>query len=191
MSARAAMVAAAPALAKVLTLDALRPADVCRQAGCDEAAFAQAFGDITGYMVAVQQGFMDRLRDRIVAVTAGAPRGLHRIELGTESYLSGCLAERDLREWLLAARMLPPVLSGLRRQNQTYYVIIGTELEGLGWPDGAAAARLYLAMISAASVVEHRLGAQPALREALWHFLSHGGPRSPHCALRSSRAPQN
>jgi hypothetical protein len=177
VNAREQMIVVAPALCRERRLDTLTPADVCRQAGVDEAAFAPAFGDVPGYLVAVQQAFMDRLRDRIVAVTAGV-QGLRRIQLATESYLSSCLAERDLREWLLAARMLPSVLAGLRRQNQIYYVILGAELEALGWPDGAAAARLYMAMINAAGIVEHRLGVQPELREALWHFLTHGGPRA-------------
>jgi AcrR family transcriptional regulator len=178
MSTRAAMIAVAPSLAARLPLDSLTPADVCRQAGSDEATFIEAFGDVTGYLVAVQQAFMDRLRDRIVAVTAGVPPGLRRIQLATETYLSACLAERQLRTWLLQARMLPTVLAGLRRQNQIYYVIIGTELESLGWPDGAAAARLYMAMINAAGIVEHRLGPQPQTRDALWHFLTHGTPRA-------------
>jgi AcrR family transcriptional regulator len=175
MSARDALIAAASATAREHPLDAVTAADICRHAQLDEAAFTGNFGDLTGYLVAVQQAFMNRMRDRIVAVTAGVPPGLRRIQLATESYLGGCLAERALRSWLLGARMRPPVLSALHRHYRVYYVILGAELEKLRWPDSAAAARLYLAMINAAAVVEHRLGPQPQLREALWHFLSHGG----------------
>jgi AcrR family transcriptional regulator len=175
MNARASLIAAAPALAAECRLVELTADAVCRKSGVDAEVFAASFGDVTGYLIAVQQGFMDRLRDRIVAVTAGVPPGLRRIQLATESYLSGCLKERTLRTWLLEARMRPTVLASLRRQNQTYTVILGAELDGLGWPDGVAAARLIMAMISAASIVEHRTGVQPELRAALWHFLEHGG----------------
>ncbi|MFC4250624.1 TetR/AcrR family transcriptional regulator [Sinimarinibacterium flocculans] len=171
---RTALIAAAAPLARERRLATLTTDEICQRAGVDAGVFTSIFGDLTGYLVAVQQVFMDRLRDRIVAVTAGVPPGMRRIQLATESYLSGCLDERPLRGWLLEARMRPPVLTGLRRQNRTYYMILGAELERLGWPDGAAAARLYLAMINAASIVEHRSGVQPALRAALWHFLEHG-----------------
>lgn len=112
---------------------------------------------------------MDRLRNRIAAVTSGVPAGLLRIQLATE--------ERALRGWLIEARTRPDVLAGLRHQNQAYLIVIGTELRAPGWPHPHAAGRMLLAMINEASAVEHRLGqVSEEVREVIWDFLQRGGP---------------
>lgn len=166
-------------LARTIGLEELDIERLCAEAGVGREAFDAAFGDLTRYVTALQQSFMDRLRNRIVAVTSGVPAGLLRIQLATETYLSNCLAERSLRGWLIEARTRPDVLAGLRRQNQAYWIVIGTELQALGWPQPHAAGRMLLAMINEASIVEHRLG-QPSedVREVIWDFLQRGGPTS-------------
>ncbi|MFP5305278.1 MAG: hypothetical protein ACLGI7_05555 [Gammaproteobacteria bacterium] len=176
-NARDALLEAGRRLSGSIPLSALDAGQLCAAAGAAPQDFAQAFGDLPGYLLALQQQFMDRLRDKIVAVTSGVPSGIRRIELATETFLSGCLQERALRAWLLDARAWPAVFAGLRRQNQTYSVIIGSELKTLGWPAPQAAARVYLAMVLEASIVEHRRGAAvPETREVLWDFLRRGGP---------------
>lgn len=163
-------------LARTLRLHELDVERLCQEAGVERAAFDSCFADLTAYVTALQQRFMDLLRDRIVAVTSGVPAGLLRIQLATETYLSNCLAERPLRGWLIEARTRPEVLSGLQRQNRAYWLLIGAELEALGWPHPQAAARMLLTMINEASVAEYRLGqSSEEIREVLWDFLQRAG----------------
>ncbi len=172
---RLALMQAGARLAAQVRLDELTPAQVCAEAGLQPTAFAAHFTDLTEYLVALQQDFMDRLRAKIVAVTTGVPAGIRRTELAAETYLGVCLAERALRAWLIEARSRPDVLAGLRRQNHIYWILIGIEFEALGWPHPQAAARLYLTMLNEASVIENRLGQRsPAVHLTVRNFLRHG-----------------
>lgn len=172
---RRALIDAGSQLAAELPLEALSVQRLCSQAGAEESDFEVHFSSLTGYLVALQQDFMDRLRAKIVGVTTGVPAGIRRTELAAETYLSACLAERALRAWLIEARARPDVLAGLRRQNHIYWVLIGIEFEALGWPYPRAAARLYLTMLNEASVLENRAGqASPPLRLTIRNFLRYG-----------------
>ncbi len=174
------LLAAGPSLCEQYSFQELSEARICAAANVSAAAFQAAFGgSILTYVNALQQQFMDGLRDRILKVTTGTSTGMTRLQLACEAYLAGCLEARPLRAWLIEARALPEVAAGLRRQNQVYWAVMGLELKSLGWPHPEAAARLFLAMINEASVVEHRAG-QPvaAVRDALWDFLQRGSRRA-------------
>lgn len=173
----ATLLAAGPHLAQHYTLGELTEARICADAAIEPEDFRAAFGTVLGYVAALQQQFMDGLRDRIVRISDGTPPGLLRIKLATETYLGACLEQQPLRGWLIEARAQPLVADGLRRQNQVYWLIMGTELGAQGWPHPQGAARLFLAMINEASVAEHRAG-EPLLeiRTALWDYLDYGGP---------------
>ncbi|MES0874003.1 TetR/AcrR family transcriptional regulator [Sinimarinibacterium thermocellulolyticum] len=175
MNARESMIALAGTLAAEIDFWTLSVDHICARAGVDRAEFAASFGDLDGYLVAVQEAFMDRLRDRLIAVTSGVPSGVRRVQLATESFLDTCLKQRPLRAWLLQARGRPPVYASLRRRLRIYWVLVGAELRAMGWRDGVAGARLYMAMVDAATSIEHRTGRQEKVRAALWHFIEHGG----------------
>ncbi len=171
------LLAAGAHLAQHYTLAELTEARICADAAIAPEDFRAAFGSVLGYVAALQQQFMDGLRDRIVRISDGTPPGVMRIKLAAETYLSACLEQQPLRGWLIEARAHPQVAEGLRKQNQVYWMIMGTELGVRGWPHPQSAARLFLAMINEAAVAEHRAG-EPLLeiRSALWDYLDHGGP---------------
>jgi TetR/AcrR family transcriptional repressor of nem operon len=152
---------------------------LCAEARTDFDEFERHFATQRDFLLALQQDFMDGLRDKIFAITTGTRSPLMRLKLATETYLQGCIADRALRRWLLEARVHPEMEAGVRRQNQTYWMILGAEFRTLGWPYPQAAARLYLAMTNEAANAEHRVGhALPAVRETLWDFLDHRTPVS-------------
>lgn len=128
------------------------------------------FIDFTNLLIAVQQFFLDELRDDVIRVTADHPPGLERVRSATRVYLEHCLERRGLRGWLLQARREQPQLAeGLRRQNHSFALVISTEFQALGWPHPLAAARLYLAAIQEAARLEQIKGeALPFIREAIW-----------------------
>lgn len=173
---RTALVEAGRRLALRKSLADVTPLQLSAEAGMGLDAWERHFHNLAEFVTALQQDFMHRLRRRMMAITAGARPGAMRIKLATEAFLECCLAERELRSWLIEARIDATVAEGLRKQNQTYWMIIGTELGNLGWPYPQAAARLYIAMTNEASLAEHRLGqAIPEMRETLWDFLDRGG----------------
>ncbi|SFF51859.1 hypothetical protein SAMN04488120_106154 [Fontimonas thermophila] len=175
---RQSLLDAGTRLARCVDFEALDTDRLCREAAVDPATFAATFGDLTGYLAALQERFMAALIDRMLAATAGMRPGLLRIQVAIEAFLGHCLAEHALRGWLLAARERPEIFAVLERQNRTYALLIGSELHALGWPHPQAAARMLLAMINEAALAEHRLGQPSAeIREALWDFLQHGGAR--------------
>jgi AcrR family transcriptional regulator len=128
------------------------------------------FIDFTHLLIAVQQYFLDDLRDEVIAITVGHAPGLERVRNATRVYLDHCLKRRGLRGWLLQARREEPQLAeGLRRQNHSFALVISTEFHALGWPHPLAAARLYLAAIQEAARLEQIQGEPLAyVREAIW-----------------------
>ena len=128
------------------------------------------FIDFIHLLIAVQQFFLDELRDEVISVTSQYPPGLDRVRSATLVYLDNCMRHRGLRGWLLQARRDEPLLAeGLRRQNHSFALVISTEFHALSWPYPLAAARLYLAAIQEAARLEQIKGEPLAyIREAIW-----------------------
>lgn len=143
---------------------------VAKTAKVPLARLKARFVDLTHYLIAVQQQFMDELRDEVITATALHPPGLERVRSATLVYLDHCLKHRGLRGWLMQARKEELLLAdGLRRQNHSFALIISTEFHALHWPHPLAAARLYLAAIQEAARLEHnKAGPVPHIREAIW-----------------------
>lgn len=128
------------------------------------------FIDFTHLLIAVQQYVLDELRDYVIDATSHLAPGLDRVRTATKVYLDHSLENRGVRGWLLQARREKQQLAeGLRRQNQSFALVISTEFHALGWPHPLAAARLYLAAIQEASRLEQIKG-EPLeyVREAIW-----------------------
>lgn len=146
---------------------------VAEAAGLPVAVLHTHFVDFSYYLIALQQQFLDELRDNIIKATSGQPPGYQRLQTATLTYLDGCLRHHGLRSWLMEARReLAGVADGLRRQNQSYALIISTEFRAQGWPHPLAGARLFLSVIQEASRAEHWAG-RPLreMRNAIWDFL--------------------
>lgn len=150
-------------------------AHVARRAKVPVSRLNAHFVDFTHYLIAVQQKFLDELRDEVIAATAPLPPGLERVRIATVVYLDHCLRHHGLRDWLLQARKEEPLLAeGLRRQNHSFALVISTEFHILKWPHPLAAARLYLAAIQEAGRLEHAAGKPlPHIREAIWDIARH------------------
>ncbi|NKF24565.1 hypothetical protein [Solimonas marina] len=174
----------AEALATQLRYEELSIARLCELGGVLPNVFCAEFPDVLSYLSALQQHFLGEIRSRVIKVTDGAPLGLLRIRLASESYLAYCHEHMHVRDWLVAARRHPQIERGLQQQNHSYALVLGSEFEAIGRTDTFSAAHLYVGMLNEVANREHRARAkQPALREALWHFLEHVGtadaPASP------------
>jgi len=170
---RQRLIAAAATLARQGPAVTLTEKKVCAAARCPPAAFRRHFKRRTDYVLAVQQAFMDAVRDRIVESMAAQAEGYDRVRQASETYLDACLEHQPLRLWLLAARKGRPELAdALRRQNDVYQLLLAGEFKKLGWGHPKAAARLYLAMLMETGLMETLTGtALPELRATLRDFL--------------------
>jgi TetR/AcrR family transcriptional repressor of nem operon len=143
---------------------------VARAAKIPVARLRAQYVDFTHYVIALQQQFLDQLRDEVIVATAQHPPGLERVRAATLVYLDHCLKHHGLRAWLVHARREQPLLAeGMRRQNHSFALVISTEFHVLKWPHPLAAARLYLAAIQEAARLEQNKGEPlPYVREAIW-----------------------
>lgn len=160
---------ASTTLADTLPYEQATLARVARAARVPVAQLRQQFGDFGRLLVALQQRFLDELRDAVIAQTSVRPSGFERLHQAALIYLRHCLRYRGLRGWMLQARLADPAMAeGLRRQNQAFTLVISTELSALGQPHPLPAARLFLAAVQEAGRLEHHHGAPlPHIREAL------------------------
>lgn len=184
---RKALIRAGRSLALRYTFYDIDPVRICSEAHLPPESFEQHFQDMTEYLLALQQNFLDEMRDKIFKGTTGMKAGINRIKLASEIYLEGCLAGRALRAWLQEARAHPDIAEGLRRQSRPYRMVVASELKTLGWPHPEAAANIFVAMTNETVLAEHRIGqALPELREALWDFLERCHPKKSASRERSA-----
>lgn len=170
---RQRLVAAAGILAASGATAGVTVQKICKAARCTPAAFRRHFKGRTEYLLAVQQAFMDAVRDAIVESMGSQSEGYDRVRQASQTYLDACLQHQPLRTWLLSARKSEPALAdALRRQNDVYQLMLAGEFKKLGWAHPASAARLFLAMLMETGLMETVSGrVLPELRATLWEFL--------------------
>lgn len=156
-----------------LTLD-----QVVAEAKVAKGSLLHHFGDRAGYLLALHRRFHDRLLEEITAVWNGLPPGRERLLRGAVTYLDACLQHRGVRALLLEARAEPQIAAEVLARNADFARRVEADVRTLGWPDPAESARLWVAMVAEAAIVEFAAGGRRAgVRRALNHFLDAGRPR--------------
>lgn len=170
---RTLLLAAGEKLADRLELSRLSAETLAATAGLAPASLGTAFGDLDGYLVALQQQFMTRLRDAVLKAATAQTRSSARLREGGIAYLDCCLLHHGQRGWFLRARrQSTQVAGGLRKQDQAYLLMLALEFKSMHWPHPQAAARLFLGQLQSIGHEEHAVRrALPELRAALWDFL--------------------
>ena len=159
-------------LAQHAPLARLRVDDIVAAAGLAKGTFYLHFPDRAAFLVALHQRFHDTLMRAVQQATLALPRGLPRLLAGSVAYLDGCLREHGVKTLLVEARAEPVIQAQITAQNTRFAGRAALEFGAAGWPDAAAAARLWVGMVAEAALAEaEQGGAQPALRAALARFL--------------------
>lgn len=157
-------------MAETVPYDEASLAKIAKAAKLSPAQLRRQYLDFTHLLIAVQQFFLDGLRDEVISATAQYPPGLERVRCATLAFLNYSLKWGGLRRWLIRARHDEPLLAeGFRRQTHSFGLVISTEFHALGWPYPLAASRMYLAAIQEAARLEQAKG-EPLtyVREAIW-----------------------
>lgn len=173
---RAKLLATGLALAESGGLANLSINAVVAAAGVAKGTFYVHFPTRDEYLAALHAAFHDDLEGRIDEATGATPAGAERLRRGVAAYLDGCLAQAGVKALLVEARAEPAIREQVRARNRAFVKPVLEAFAALGWPDAAVAARLYVAMVAEAALIELEAGRrQPAVRRALDHFLQRGG----------------
>jgi len=150
-----------------LTLD-----QVVAEARVAKGSLLHHFGDRAGYLRALHRRFHDRLLADIARACAGLPAGRKRLHRGAATYLDACLRHRGVRALLLEARAEPGIAAEVVARNTEIARRVEPDLTALGWPDVKESARLWVAMVAEAALVEFAAQRRrPGVRRALMRFL--------------------
>jgi TetR/AcrR family transcriptional repressor of nem operon len=169
---RGALLEAGLALAESRGLPAMSVDEVVRTAGVSKGTFYVHFVDRATFLTALHVRFYQRLSAAVTAAIEGRPPGPERLWRGTAAYLDCCLESRGVKAMLLGARTEPAIAEEIRRNVARFATLAAEDFAAAGTADSAqASARLYVAMVSEAAIIELEAGgADPAVRASLARF---------------------
>ena len=127
-------------------------------AGTSKGSYFHHFTDRRDYLIALHRQFHDDLISGVLATVDGQPHGAARLRAAAHAYLDAFLGARGVRALLIDARAEPLILAEVARRNTIAAQNIEPDLAALGWADPAAAARLMIATIAEAAIVEFEHG---------------------------------
>jgi TetR/AcrR family transcriptional repressor of nem operon len=169
---RQALVDAGFELATNTSLNAITVDAIVRKAGVAKGTFYVHFPDRATFLVALHVQFHERLRDAMLQAMQPLPPGAERLRAGAEAYLNGCLQERAVKAILLEARSeAPPITAEVRRRGAEFAAFAQDDLSVLGWSNTEAGARMFVALVTEAALIELETGHNEAVRQTLWRFV--------------------
>ena len=163
---------AGTALVPERSLAALTVDEVVAHAGCAKGTFFTHFPTRADYFVELHRHFHDRIAQQVNAALDAVPDGRDRLLRGSLAYLDACLREHAVKALLIEARVLPEIQREIQRQNARFDGLAERQFAALRWPAPRHAARLWVALVAEAALVEAEAGRKlPALRDQLPRFL--------------------
>jgi TetR/AcrR family transcriptional repressor of nem operon len=163
--------------------------DVAAEADVGKGSFYVHFPDRAAFVLELHRGFHDELMDRVRSATAGMPPGRDRLTAASTTFLDTCLRARNVRALLLDIRSELQVADEIGVRIAQLTRMFEQDLRALGWPDPAAAARLFTSMCTETSVSELTRGRRDStLRRSLLRFLTHEGVAAPRARRQVARA---
>ncbi|MEC3918017.1 TetR/AcrR family transcriptional regulator [Nocardia sp. CDC160] len=170
---RAALVDSGLRLAERLGLSAVSVNVLVAELGVSKGTFFHHFGSRANYLLALHREFHDRLQTEIETAIADLAPGHARLVAGSTAYLDACLRDRGVKALLLDARAEPLIADEVTHRNAHNAALIEPDFEALGWREPTDGARLWVALVAEAALLELRAGSrQRPVRDALWQFLS-------------------
>src|SRR5882757_290857 len=136
----------------------LANAEVIAVAGVSEAEFTSAYADRRAYLLALLLDFLDLARADAIDSLAQSSSGIPRIAAAFERYWDSNLRWRPMRELALHFRTDVEGAEILRGRLHGVTMIAQYELNRIGWPHAAAAARLAANMCVETAIAEYEAG---------------------------------
>jgi AcrR family transcriptional regulator len=131
---------------------------IVAEASRSKGAFFHHFPDRESYLVELHRRLHDAMEAEMRALGEDLPPGRERLEIVARVYLDTFLERPGVRAFLLEARGDPSVKREIARRNEHGGEILAADFEALGYGQPARAARLWVAALAEAGVVELELG---------------------------------
>jgi TetR/AcrR family transcriptional regulator, transcriptional repressor for nem operon len=163
---RAALLEAGRAVAEEHGLAGISVNAVVAAAGVAKGTFYVHFADRDAFIAALRASFAERVGAAIAAATEHHEAGARRLLAGIDAYLDACLDQRALKALLREAG------TGADGADNTFARAVEPNLRAMGWRDAHASARLVVALVAEAAVIELETGRRdPTTRRALRRFV--------------------
>jgi AcrR family transcriptional regulator len=141
---------------------------IVAEASRSKGAFFHHFPDRDSYLVELHHRLHEDMWSRMRELAGDMAPGAERLRIVAEVYLDTFLARRGVRALLLEARAEPAIRSEIADRNARGAEILAEDFAALGWTDPVRPARLWIAAMAEAGIVEFELGKRdPASRRAL------------------------
>jgi TetR/AcrR family transcriptional regulator, transcriptional repressor for nem operon len=147
--------------------------DIVREAGVAKGTFYVHFADRSAFMVELHTRFELEMRRAVAAAVEGLSPGRDRLLTGARASLDACAAQSATKSLLLEARADPSIANAIARRNEAFAQDSTDDFAVLGVADPDVAARLFVAMVAEAALVEIELGrTDERVRSALGSFVT-------------------
>jgi TetR/AcrR family transcriptional regulator, transcriptional repressor for nem operon len=135
---------------------------IVAEASRSKGAFFHHFPDRESYLVELHRRLHDEMEAEMRALGEGLPAGFERLEIVVRVYLDTFLARPGVRAFLLEARGESAIKREIAERNEHGAGILAEDFQALGWSNPGRAARLWIAALAEAGVVELELGRRDA-----------------------------
>ncbi len=170
---REALLEAGAAVAEESGLAGLSVAAVTARAGVAKGTFYVYFGDREAFIDALHQRFYAQVNDAVTAAAAGLQPGAELLLATVDAYLDVCLANRGVKALVLETRAQSELTTTMEEREERFATLARPSLKAIGAPSPAVSARLLVAMISEAALIELEAGHRvKAARQTLHAFVS-------------------
>lgn len=159
---------AAVALAAERPLFEVSVDDVVAEAGVAKGTFYVHFADRRTFMVALHERFDAEVGTEVAAATAGMAPGPDRLIAGAQASMDACREREGVKSVLIETRFDPAVSNAVARRNEAIARAAIDDFRALGAESPEVAARLFVAMVAEAALMETELGRRDdAIRRAV------------------------
>jgi AcrR family transcriptional regulator len=149
--------------------------DIVREAGVAKGTFYVHFPDRGAFLAALNRRFHRSLFRAMAATVGSMPPGRDRLVAGALAYLDACRDQLGVKSILIEARAEPAVAVEAARRNTETAAAAREDFVLLGVTDPDASARLFVAAVAEAALMELEAGGlDPRARTALTELVPTG-----------------
>jgi len=185
---RTALLDAALRLADEHGLGGVSVNDIVAEAGVAKGTFYVHFVDRAALIIAIHQRFYDELERTMALAVDGMAPGTDRLLTGAVAYLDACLEAIGVKAVLIEARTDPAVAIEMARRTEHLARLAEPDFTTDRFSQPAVAARLYMALVSEAALIELEVGvAQPTVRSTIGDYVREPGRAGGRGRVRDHR----